>query len=191
MSQQHIRVIYTARTFNPVSWLIRWMVPRSRVALAHSSHSMVVDGDHVIEANMIYGVRRVPIAQAIKGARVVRVAGYPVPNAERGLAWFRTQLCTYVPALPCWTRFLPAFARSSIELLMRMRYNNYDFKGAIGIGFAPDRNWQDPVNWSCFESSARTIKEAGSDVFADSGYITETTLMAVKHVLLPSLQAAA
>jgi len=185
-NNKSIKVIFTRRTFNPMSLLIRWMVPRSRTTLAGSSHSMVVDGDtgHVIEAHMLDGVRRVPIATAIKGAKVVRIAVYEVADAKAGLDWWRSQICQYKPNLPRW---MPAWLQAPVGVVLRLIHNNYDFKGAVGIGIAPDRNWQDPINWSCFEGTARTIKEAGSDVFAESGYMTETILLAVKHSTVPAL----
>ena len=175
---QTIEVIYTKRNFNPISLMIRYMIPTSRVSMARSSHGMAVDGDHVIEAHMLYGVRRVPAAVALKGATVVRRAAYPVDDAERGLAWFRSQVCTYQPEVPAW---LPKWAQAVVWFVKMIRHNNYDFKGALGLGFAPHRNWQDPSLWTCYEGLARTLLEAGLDVFSDAGFITETTLFSIRH----------
>lgn len=55
-----ITIIFTTRKWNPVSWFIRWCLPRSRFANSLASHCLIVDGDYVIEANMLHGVRRVP-----------------------------------------------------------------------------------------------------------------------------------
>lgn len=175
---QQITVIFTKRMLNPISWLIRWAIPQTRLVIARSSHSMVVDGDHVIEAHMLYGVRRVPLADAIKGATVVGTINYPVVDAEKGRAWFRSQICTYRPTPPSW---LPKWAQAAVGAVQRMIHNNYDFKGAMGLGLAPNRDWQDPIAWHCYEAVARTLREAGLDVFADTGFITETTLLAVRN----------
>jgi hypothetical protein len=173
---QTLRVIYTKRRWNPVSWLIRYMLPMSRMKLARSSHAMVVDGEHIIEAHMIYGVRRVPHDVALAGAIIVKDVHYAVPDAEAGLAWFRSQVCTYEPILPDW---LPAWLRKAVEIVLRVWHNNYDFKGAIGVAIAPDRDWQNPVSWFCYEAIARMLKAAGLDVFADTGYVTELTLLTI------------
>jgi hypothetical protein len=182
--QQYIRVIYTARLWNPLSWLIRWMVGPSKLSFQKSSHGIVVDGDSAIEANMIYGVREVPLAVAIKGARIVREAYYPVRDAKAGLDWYRGQKCAYVPQFKAW---VPGWLRKVLEIPLYLLNNNYDFKGAFGMGFAPDRDWQDPSKWSCYEGCAGTITAAGSDVLSDCGFITETTLWSIRHVVAPPL----
>jgi hypothetical protein len=171
-----LHVIFTSRALNPISYLIRWMMPRSRLALARSSHSMLVDGDYIIEAHMIYGVRRVLREVALKGAKIVAERFYEVPDAEAGRAWYRSQVCTYVPNLPAW---LPA--RQVISAAILLFKNNYDFKGALGLGLAPDRDWQDDINWSCYEGIGGSIKHGGRDVFADYGHITEQVLFAIKE----------
>lgn len=183
---QELTVIFTKRMSNPISWLIRWAIPQTRLYIARSSHAMVLDGDHVIEAHMLYGVRRVPLADAIKGATVVGAARYAVRDAAKGCAWFRSQICTYKPAPPSW---LPKWAQAGVAVIQRLLHNNYDFKGALGLGMAPNRDWQDPVAWHCYEGVARALLEAGLDVFADTGFITETTLLAVRHV--PGLPVSA
>lgn len=175
---QTIHAIYTKRVTNPVSWLIRWTIPQSRFFFSRSSHVMVVDGDHAIEAHMLYGVRRVPLAKALKGATIVKEALYPVKDAGRGLAWFRSQICTYVPNPP---KGMPKWAQALVAVVQRLRHNNYDFKGAFGLGLAPNRDWQDPAAWHCYEGLARALREAGLDVFSDSGFITETTLLSIRH----------
>jgi hypothetical protein len=180
--QQHIRVIYTAKLFNPVSWLIRWMVGPSKVSFTRSSHGMVVDGVYAIEAHMIFGVRRVPLTVALHGATVVLVADYPVDDAEAGLGWFRSQVCTYIGRRPAW---LPKPLQELVALVDLVLHNNYDYKGALGLGIAPDRNWQSPDNWFCYEGIGRALKEAGLNVFAELGHITEGVLLAIRHCEQP------
>lgn len=181
---EHLRVIFTRR-FHPVSLLIRWALPRTRLAWAASSHGIVVDGEHAIEAHMIYGVRRLPLIEALKGATVVRIVDYPVQNAEAGLTWFRSHLCTYTPVLPRW---LPQALHGVVGTAMLMLHNNYDYKGALGLGITPEREWQDPSRLFCFEGIAGAIKEAGMDIFADTGHITEATLLAVRHKIVSPLR---
>lgn len=182
--QQYIHVLYTARLWNPLSWFIRWMVGPSKLSFQRSSHGMVVDGDCVIEAHMIDGVRRVPRAVALKGARIVREAYYPVKDAEAGLAWYRAQACSYKPQFASW---VPKWLQAVLAIPLKVAHNNYDYKGAFGMGFAPDRDWQDPSEWSCYEGVAGTLKAAGSDVFSEWGFVTETTLWTIKHVAAPPL----
>lgn len=179
---QHIRLIYTKNRFGLVSYLVRWLLPLSRVKLAYSSHVMVVDGDYAIEATPVYGVRRLLLADALRGLTVVGVRDYPVADAEAGLIWLRTQVCTYEPSPPTW---LPRWAQDVVALAQRVRHSNYDFKGVLGLGIAPDRDWQDESAWYCYEVAARTLLEAGLDVFADTGHMTEQTLLGIKHSACP------
>jgi uncharacterized protein YycO len=148
---QTIRVIFTKREWNPVSWLIRWVLPRTRFYLAHSSHCLIVDGDHLIEAHMLYGVRREPAIVALAGLTIVKSIEYQVPDADAGLQWARGQ---------CGKR--------------------YDFTGAVGIGLAPDRSWHEDDAWFCYELAAAAIVKAGRDIFADVGHISESALLAIK-----------
>lgn len=178
-NQEYIHIIFTARLWNPFSWFIRWMVGPSKMAFQRSSHGIVVDGDNGLEANMVYGVRSAPLSEIVKGAKIVRQAFYPVDNAEAGLAWYRAQACTYAPQFASW---VPAWARKLLDVPLRMWNSNYDWEGVFGMGFAPDRDWQDPSKWSCYEGCAGAIKAGGLDVFSDSGFITETTLWSIKHI---------
>jgi len=146
-----IRIIFTTRKWNPVSWLIRWAIPRTRFALAQASHCMIVDGDCVIEASMTHGVRRVLGKTALDGAVIVDVVDYSVPNAAAGIAWARSQVG-----------------------------KEYDWRGVFGIALAPDRNWQDETDWFCFELAAAALAHAGRDLFADYAHITGSMLISMK-----------
>ena len=151
VSTSKITVVFTKRRMNPISWFIRWAVPRSRFALALSSHCMIVDGDYIIEAHMRHGVRRVLANEAMKGLTIVRSINYSVANAEDGLAWGREQ---------CGA--------------------GYDWAGAFGTAIEVDREWQNPSEWFCYELAASVIKNAGRDAFAEYGCITESTLLSIK-----------
>jgi hypothetical protein len=146
-----LTVVFTKRKWNLISWLIRWMLPRSQFYLALSSHCQIVDGDHRIEAHMLYGVRRVPADVAMEGVEPVRTVHYTVPSEEDGLAWARDQV-----------------------------KKKYDWLGAFGLGLAVDRDWQKPDAWFCYELAASAIVHAGRDCFADTGHITESALLSMK-----------
>lgn len=174
---QTIRVIFTRRTWNPVSWLIRWAVPRSRFAWALSSHCLIVDGDYMIEAHMIYGVRRARASDALNGLTTVQTVDYSVPDAEAGLTWARGQVCGYSYARPGW---MPAWICPTVAAVMLALHNNYDWRGAFGTALTPWRDWFDPVSWFCYELGAGALRAAGRDAFAHTGYITESTLLSIK-----------
>lgn len=147
-----ITVIYTKRKWNIGSLVIRWGVPRTRFYIARASHCLVQDGDYLIEASAEHGVRRALATEALKGLTVVRVVEYEVPDAEAGLAWLRTQVG-----------------------------KPYDYKGAIGLAIAPDRDWTEDDMWFCFELTAATLLKAGRNSFReDAGHISGETLMAIK-----------
>ncbi len=165
-----LRVIYATRKYNPGSWLIRWALPRSRLALALASHAMIVDGDDIIEANMMHGVRVVPAAVALAGHVIVGTVDYQVPDAAVGIAWARSQVCRYVP---------PSWAPQWLQPVLIFLNNNYDWRGALGL-VAPDRDWQDPAKWFCFELAAGALEYAGRTIFASVGHITGTVMMLIK-----------
>lgn len=172
-----IHAIFTKRAWNPVSWLIRWTVPRSRFALSLSSHCMIVDGDYIFEANMLHGVRRAPKAVALKNLTVVQTVDYTVPDAEKGLAFLRAQVCTYQAPIPKW---MPVYMRSTYQSVMLFIHSNYDWAGAFGVAIDPSRDWMDPGWWFCYELLAAAIRESGRDIFRHTGYITESTLLSIK-----------
>lgn len=146
-----IRVIFTKRKWNPVSFLIRWSMPRTRFHIAESSHCLIEDGEYVIDSSMMHGVRRALRHEALKGQHVVRVVYFSVPDKEAGLAWLRTQVG-----------------------------KSYDFKGAFGVALSPDREWAKEDYWYCYELAAATLKAAGRDIFRKYGHIAENTLLSVR-----------
>lgn len=146
-----ITIVFTKRKLNPGSWLIRWALPRSRFKWAISSHCMIEDGDFVIEANMLHGVRRVLRDEAMKGLTVVQTVSFSVPDADAGLRWARDQVG-----------------------------QEYDFKGAFGLALAPDRNWIESGSWFCYELAAGAILQAGRDAFRLIGHVTESQLLLLK-----------
>lgn len=171
-----ITIMLTRRRWNPISWLIRYGMPRSRFALALSSHAIVFDGDICYEATMLHGVREVPRQVAMAGQHAVYEKRFSVPNRAAGIAWARAQVCTYQPNPPKW---LPKWLRSPLAVVLKLARNNYDFKGAFGIAFAPGRKWQEDDCWFCFEFAAGVLRAAGRDVFADLSHVGETALIAI------------
>lgn len=126
---------------------------------------------------MLYGVRRVPCEVAMKGLTVVRTRDYMVPDAEKGLQWARSQVCTYRYSKPEW---MPHWAYTLIASVMLILHNNYDWEGALGIALTPGRDWFNPTCWFCYETIAGVLRAAGRDAFAHAGYITESALLAIK-----------
>lgn len=145
-----ITALYTKRKYNPVSWLIRFMIPRSRLALAESSHCLIVDGDYLIQAEMWFGVTRKLRADGLKGLTIVAQRDYDVADVDAGLKYARDQVG-----------------------------KSYDYAGALGL-VEPDRNWQDESKWDCFELFAATLKVAGRDLFVDDAKITGSILLSLK-----------
>jgi len=174
--QDHITLLFTRRRWNPVSLLIRWMKPRSRIALALSSHVIIAIGDTCYEANMLTGVRKGARDDILKGQTIVRERVHFVPDLAAGIAFLERQLCTYVPTAPGWV-LAPLRPLACVVLLMT--HNNYDFGGALGLGLAPGENWADPSKWFCYELAAAFLKACGRNVFDELERICETALLAI------------
>ncbi|MGZ9027387.1 MAG: hypothetical protein ACXW2U_08955 [Telluria sp.] len=145
-----LTVVFTRRRWNPVSWLIRWAMPRSRFSFALSSHAILVDGDDCYEATMLHGVRKVARAVALKNQIIVKETHYSVPDAAAGIQWAAGQVGT-----------------------------PYDFRGAFGLAFAPGRDWAQEDCWFCYEFVAAVLRSAGRPVFANLSHVGETALMAI------------
>jgi hypothetical protein len=184
---QTIRIYFTRRNWNPVSVGIRAAVPDSFCRLAEASHCLIEDGDCMIEASMLYGVRRVPTVVALHGCTVVKVVEYAVPDAERGLAFGRAQICRYVPPELAW---MPPRARSAVQSALKIVNSNYDWSGVFGMGIASDRDWQDPSRWFCFELAAAILANAGLDIFESTGRISGHFLMQIRPKLQYQLNVA-
>lgn len=88
---------------------------------------------------------------ALSGLTIVKIVDYLVSDAESGLTWARGQVG-----------------------------KKYDWPGAFGLALNPDRDWQEPDSWFCYELAAATIVNAGRDAFASKGHITEATLFSIK-----------
>lgn len=145
-----ITVLFTRRKWNPVSWLIRWAVPRSRFALSLSSHCLIDDGDVMYEANMLHGVRGADRETALKGLTIVKETRYQVPDRAAGIAWAKAQV-----GAP------------------------YDWPGAMGLGLTPYRDWKQGDKWFCYEYVAGALSAAGRPVFENLTHVGETALMAI------------
>lgn len=171
-----VTFIFTRRRFNPVSWLIRWVMPRSRFALALSSHLIVDAGAACYEAHMIHGVRRVSRDVALHGLIVVRERVHHLPNVRAAMGYADSLLCTYVPRVPGW---VPAWLAGIVATALLMANNNYDFKGALGLGLAPGESWADPACFFCYEFGGAFLRAGGRDVFGELDRLSETALLAI------------
>lgn len=148
---EQITLLFTRRRWNPVSWLIRWAVPRSRFALSLSSHCLIDAGDFVYEANMLHGVRCALKSDALAGLTIVKSVTYSVPSRGRAMDWLDAQIG-----------------------------KSYDWHGAFGLGLAPYRNWSNPSKWFCYELGAGALRAAGRPVFANLSHVGETALLAIE-----------
>lgn len=126
---------------------------------------------------MWYGVREVDRSTAMKGLTVVKITDYQVPDAAAGIAWIKSQLCTYVP--PPKPRWMPQAIWSPVEVVLRMLHSNYDWNGALGLGLTPYRDWTEDDLWFCFELIAGALRAAGRPVFANLTHVGETALMSI------------
>jgi len=145
--------IYTKDLYSPVSWAIRIALPRSIFCVAKSSHVLIVDPtspDYVYSAGLIKGVERLPIEVAMKGLTVVDQCNYEVPDIDACSDW-----------------------------LLQQVGKKYDLKGAVGIGIAPDRDWNEDDMWYCYELLAAAIVAGGRNVFRNLSHINETALLAI------------
>lgn len=174
--QDQVTLLFTRRRRNPISWLIRWAMPRSRFAFALSSHAIVAIGDRCYEANMIHGVRRDSRAAILEGQSVVRERTYVVPDISAGVRWAEQRLCRYQPQPPWW---VPAGLSGLAGTVMRICNSNYDWRGALGLSLAPDRDWAEEDVFFCYEFAAAFLRACGRNEFAELSHIGETALLAI------------
>lgn len=158
-----MQILFTRKSWNLGSLLIRWAVPASRFRLAAASHCMIVDGGYAIEAVMWHlrrvdswfpwrlgGVRRVPLEQALHHAEIVDARTYHLPDELAGIE----------------------FARSQVG-------RPYDFTGAVGLALVEGETYHDNSAWFCFELGAASMRAGGRAVFADDSRISDTILLAI------------
>ncbi len=154
-SETRLTVVFTKDVWSPVSWFIRWCLPRSRFCLALSSHCLIYvkdeKGDDVYDVHFKHGVQRVNREKALKRRKIVRIVNYSLPDLAAALAFAESQLG-----------------------------HDYDLKGALGLGISPDRDWSDDEDWFCYEFLAAVLKAGGRDVFDRLQHITEVPLLALK-----------
>jgi len=147
-----VTVIFTKSLMSPISWLIRWVLPRSRFALGRSSHCFIKFGDVYYQAELTNGVSCTSdAAAALKGCTIVDTISYEVPDAEAGHAFVVQQIG-----------------------------KKYDLTGVLGLGLNPSRNWSEDNSWFCYELAAGVLKASGLDVFDNLNHVTEIALMAIR-----------
>lgn len=147
-----ITIIFTKNLWSIPSWLIRWTLPRSRFALALSSHCYIDTGDGgLYEALAIRGVRKLSVFSLSKRDIVVKNITFNVPDMDKAINFLNEQLG-----------------------------KKYDYLGALGLITFSTRKWNDTDKWFCYELAAGALQAGGLDIFNDISHITETTLLSIK-----------
>jgi len=151
-----VTVVFTKSNFSFISWLIRWALPRSRFALALSSHCLVklgneVDGYRTFDMGFGMELKEVDWQDAMKDRVAVATRIYLVPDLAAGIAFAKMQLG-----------------------------KKYDTKGAFGLAIAPSRDWSNEEDWFCYEFAAAFLKASGLDIFHSLAHITETALLSLR-----------
>jgi hypothetical protein len=148
----NVTIVFTKRSWNPVSWLIRWALPVSRFKWARASHSMILVDGTVYQATMLHGVVKQPWAEAIQGQDIVCMRPFVVPDKAAGVSWVEAQVG-----------------------------KGYDWRGAFGVSLSPDRDWREDDSWFCHELSAGFLHACGRRVFDRFGHVTDTALLLVNR----------
>lgn len=151
-----VTVVFTKSNFSFISLLIRWALPRSRFALALSSHCLVrvgneKDGYKTYDMGFKTKLKEVDFDKAMKDRVVVATRTYLVPSLEAGIKWAQEQVG-----------------------------KDYDIKGAFGVAIAPGRDWSSEEDWFCYEFAAAFLKACGLDIFHSLAHITETALLSLR-----------
>lgn len=144
-----IIIIFTKNNFNPLSWLIRWALPRSRFALALSSHCFIDCGTGTLFH-----------ALAPKGVQETK---------DRFVGHYDTVVKKKI--------FNVTDKRCAIEFLRSQLNKKYDYKGALGLFLSATRDWNEDDKWFCYELAAAALKAAGRNEFEDLIHINEIPLM--------------
>lgn len=140
-----VKVYLTKRRYDPISWIIRWAVPCSWIRWCPCSHAITVIDGIAYHATMLHGVVAQPIAEALKNKIVVEIKEFKTKRIGKEKALI--------------------FAKSQIG-------KRYDFAGAFGLFFAPDRDWQKDDRWDCAELTAAILSVARKNIFKTFGQVT-------------------
>ena len=147
-----IKLIFTRTKWSPISWVIRYSLPRTRFALGLSSHCYIVsdkDSGYYYEADPFKGVRLIHNSEAITNSMlIVRELYYTVSDVDKGCLFLKEQLG-----------------------------KKYDFSAALGISLNPDRKWDDDSKWYCYELAAGCLSAAGRTDFTNISHVTEYALI--------------
>ena len=146
-----LTVIFTKCYCNPLSWLIRWVLPRSRFALALSSHCYILNNDMCYQAIALKGVCTVSYKDAIKYDTIVKTISYKVLNLQAAIDFLNSQLG-----------------------------KPYDYKAALGLAIGGSRVWHEDDKWYCYELACGALRAGGRDEFENLTHITEIGLMSLK-----------
>jgi len=148
-----LKVIFTKNYFSPFSWIVRWTLPRSRFALALSSHCFIYDGNgNYYEAVAFKGVVKISSLEMSKNDIIVATKNYQVRDIN-----------------------------AAYDFLEKQLGKKYDYKGVIGLALNPARNWASDEDWFCYELCAAALKISGGPQFNNLNHITETALLSVSE----------
>lgn len=81
-----MRLVFSTKNWNPFSWVIKIFT------WSKWSHVGLVDGDYVIEATALNGVRRVPLEVALEGVSKYEFVTLPSKNPSAIIEAAKTQI---------------------------------------------------------------------------------------------------
>jgi len=144
-----LKIYFVKRAYNPISWLIRWAVPLSRLRVCPASHCIVEIDGIAYHSTMTHGVVREKLTSALKPYRVIKSVSFNFPNKQAAID----------------------FAESQIG-------KPYDWAGAFGMFVNPmSRAWQKDDAWSCSEWVAAMLHAGGRNFFSNLGHVTPMMLL--------------
>ena len=150
-----IRVIFTKDYYSPLSWLIRWALPRSRFSIALSSHCYIDIDGRLYQAATKFGVNVVNMDILKETETIVSIREYPVLDKS-----------------------------AAIDFLIAQIGKKYDYLGALGLAIAPDRKWNEDDSWFCYELVAGCLRAGLGEQFNNINHITETALLSIQSTIV-------
>lgn len=150
-----LTIVFTKDLWSPISWLIRWTLPRSRFSLALSSHCYIQDGNDFYQVLPFKGVHVVTETEMLMKDKVVCKLEYQVPNRNKSIEFLKSQLG-----------------------------KGYDYKAAIALGLRPGRDWDDDNKWFCYELAGAALMHGGREEFNNVFHVNEIVLMSIKSNLI-------
>lgn len=121
---------------------------------AKASHCITQLGQYGYEASMLYGFRKLPLDEMLKGHHIVKITYYKVSEQD------------YENAL------------SKAEAMLG---TGYDWFANFDVAFNPTtRKWQDSSRYNCSEAQATILASAGICIFEEIGIVTPDMMCMLK-----------